>query len=66
MAEERRSRLSTETPELEPECGRRNESSPLPDDWREATLSRLEAWIEERESLIAEFERRIEAEASAA
>ncbi|HZZ61025.1 MAG TPA: hypothetical protein VFE63_07610 [Roseiarcus sp.] len=46
----------------EPECGSPDESSPLPDDWREATLSRLEAWIAEREELIAELERRIEAE----
>ena len=37
-----------------------------PYDWREATLARLEAWIEERERLIAELERRIEEEATAA
>lgn len=37
-----------------------------PDDWREATLARLEGWIEERERLIAELERRIEEKATAA
>jgi hypothetical protein len=30
-----------------------------PHDWREATLARLEAWIEEEERMIAEIERRI-------
>jgi hypothetical protein len=59
MAEER---SYPETREPEPECGPPDdESSPLPEDWQEATLRRLEAWIAERESLIAELERRIEA-----
>lgn len=30
-----------------------------PEDWQETTLKRLEAWIEERERMIAEVERRI-------
>ena len=37
-----------------------------PEDWQEATLRRLEAWIEERERLLAELERRIEAQAHTA
>jgi hypothetical protein len=57
MAEEGSCSLSEQ--EREPE-------SPWSDDWREATLRRLEAWIEERERLIEEFERRIEEEANAA
>jgi hypothetical protein len=55
MAEER-SYLET----WEPECGPQNESSPLPEDWTQTTLRRLEAWVAERERLIAEIERRIE------
>jgi hypothetical protein len=55
-----------ETWELEPECGPADESPPLEEDWMEATLRQLEAWIAEREELIAELERRIEAETSPA
>lgn len=61
MAEER-SYLET----WEPECGPQDGSSPLEDDWMEATLRRLEAWIAEREELIAEIERRIETDTSPA
>ncbi len=39
-------------------------AEPLPDDWREATLLRLEAWVEERERLIDDLERRIEERAA--
>jgi hypothetical protein len=52
--------------EREPECDPADEASPWEEDWREATLKRLEGWIEERERLIAEIERRIEEEANAA
>ena len=52
-----------ETQEPEPECDPAD-ASPWEEDWREATLKRLEAWIEEREKLIAEIERRIEEEAT--
>src|SRR5208337_87808 len=46
-------------------CGRRSvteaaDPPPLPDDWREATLVQLDAWVEERERLLEEFDRRIE------
>ena len=41
-------------------------SPPEPEDWQEATLRCLEAWIEERERLLAELERRIEAQAHTA
>ena len=42
------------------------EADELPPDWRERTLRRLEAWIEEEERLIAEIERRVsEAETAA-
>ena len=40
--------------------------TPEPEDWQETTLRRLEAWIEERERLIAELERRIGSEATTA
>ena len=52
--------------EPETECDPADEASPWEEDWREATLKRLEGWIEERERLIAEIERRIEEEANAA
>ncbi len=40
---------------------------PLPNpDWREATLRRLESWIEERERMIVAIDRRIAEEANAA
>ena len=52
--------------EPEPECDAVIKTSPPEQDWQEATLTRLEAWIEERESLIAEIERRIAEESSAA
>ena len=55
MAEER-SYLETWEPECDPPDG----SSPLPEDWTETTLRRLEEWVAERERLIAEIERRIE------
>ena len=66
MAEEQRS--SSPSGEREPEsgCGPPDALSPGSDDWREATLERLEAWIEERERLIEEFERRIREEPNAA
>ena len=51
--------------EPEPECDPAGEASPREEDWREATLKRLEAWIEERERLIAEIERRIKEVAKA-
>ncbi len=35
-------------------------AEPWSEDWREATLLRLEAWVEERERLIDELERRID------
>jgi len=47
-----------------PACEAPGRAEPWPDDWREATLLRLEAWVEERERLIDELERRI-AEGSA-
>ena len=37
-------------------------ATPEPEDWQETTLRRLEAWIEERERMIAEVERRISQE----
>ncbi len=45
--------------EAEGESGSLEPAPPEPEDWRETTLRRLEAWIEEREKLIAEIERRI-------
>ncbi len=62
MAEELKCSLSEETPELEPEDEAPDMASPWEEDWRETTLRRLEGWIEEREMLIAEFERRIREE----
>jgi len=59
---EERSYLET----WESACAPPDESSPLPEDWREATLRRLEEWVAERENLIAEIERRIEAQTSPA
>jgi hypothetical protein len=52
--------------EPEQECDAPNEASPGKEDWQEATLMRLEAWIEERERLIDEIERRIAEESNAA
>jgi hypothetical protein len=65
MAEEGNCSLPAQKRAPEPGCSL-EAASPSPDDWREATLKRLEAWIEERERLIAEFERRIENAANAA
>jgi hypothetical protein len=48
--------------ESELESGSLEPAPPEPEDWQETTLRRLEAWIEEREKLIAEIERRIEEE----
>ncbi|HKN27560.1 MAG TPA: hypothetical protein VJY34_06590 [Roseiarcus sp.] len=62
MAEERKCSLPAEEREPEPECDPADQASPWEEDWREATLKRLDAWIEERERLIAEIERRIEEE----
>jgi hypothetical protein len=64
MAEEGNLPAGKEEPE--PDSGPPDAASPSPDDWREATLKRLEAWIEERERLIAEFEKRIGEEPNAA
>jgi hypothetical protein len=50
----------------EPKCDPADDASPWEEDWREATLKRLEGWIEERERLIAEIEKRIEEEAAVA
>jgi hypothetical protein len=50
----------------EPEGGPPDGSSPTPEDWTETTLRRLEAWVAERERLIAEIERRMEEETSPA
>ena len=35
------------------------DAPPLADDWREATLAQLDAWVEERERLIDAIDRRI-------
>jgi hypothetical protein len=64
MAEEQICSLPAEEREAEPERDPADEASPWEEDWREATLKRLDAWIEERERLIAEIERRIEKEAN--
>jgi hypothetical protein len=53
-------------PEREPQpefsaCEAPDAAESWPDDWRETTLLRLEAWVEERERLIDELERRIDA-----
>ncbi len=66
MAEERSGSLLAEMQEPEPGCDPADEPSPWEADWQEATLRRLEAWIEERERLIADIERRIEEATSAA
>jgi hypothetical protein len=66
MAEALMSSAPAETRETELECDPADEASPREEDWREATLRRLEGWIEERERLIAEIERRIEEEANGA
>ena len=50
----------------EPKFDPADDASPWEEDWREATLKRLEGWIEERERLIAEIEKRIEEEAAVA
>ncbi len=49
--------------DLEPQPWSSADGDPptTPPDWREATLRRLEAWIDEEERLIAEIERRIAA-----
>ena len=59
---------SLDAPDREPEedSGPPEAARPEPEDWQEATLRRLEAWIEERERLLAELERRIEAQAHTA
>jgi hypothetical protein len=59
------SRFGSTVPDCEPEEGSAPAEAalPEPEDWQEATLRRLEAWIEEREGLLAELERRIEAQA---
>jgi len=54
--------LAEENREPAPECELPKADSPGCGHWRETTLRRLEAWIEERERLIAEIERRIEQE----
>ncbi len=51
--------------EQEPEFGLLDPAAPELEDWQETTLRRLEAWIEEREKIVAEIERRIEEELSA-
>jgi hypothetical protein len=43
----------------EPRTPALSEPPPEPAGWREATLRRLEAWIEEREQLIVDIDRRI-------
>jgi hypothetical protein len=65
MAEEA---ICVNAKEQEPDtaCDAVDQASPPEQDWQEATLTRLEAWIEERERLIAEIERRIAEESSAA
>lgn len=60
MAEEAICAAAARAKELEREWDAAGE------DWREATLKRLEAWIEERERLIADFERRTGAGAKVA
>ena len=45
--------------EIEHESVPLETAMPEPEDWQETTLRRLEAWIEERERLIAEIERRV-------
>ena len=59
------SRFGSTVPDCGPEEGSAppEEPPPEPEDWQEATLRRLEAWIEERERLLAELERRIEVQA---
>ena len=54
---------SASPPERDPLPWRSADGSPpaAPSDWRESTLRRLEAWIEEEVRLIAEIERRIAA-----
>ena len=54
--------LAEENREPAPESELPTAASLGGDHWRETTLRRLEAWIEEREGLIAEIERRIEQE----
>lgn len=49
-----------------PDCEPADQESPWEEDWREATLKRLEGWIEEEERLIAEIERRVESDANVA
>jgi len=57
--------LAEENREPAPECELPTAASPGGDHWRETTLRLLEAWIEERERLIAEIERRIQEKAAA-
>jgi hypothetical protein len=57
--------LAEENREPAPECELPTANSPGCGHWREKTLRRLEAWIEEREGLIAEIDRRIQEEAAA-
>jgi hypothetical protein len=59
------SRIGSTVPDCEPEdeSAPPEAAPPAPEDWQEATLRRLEAWVEERERLLAELERRIEAQA---
>ena len=52
--------------EAEPDSELLASGPPEPEDWQETTLKRLEAWIEEREKLIEEIERRLEEEIAAA
>ena len=58
--------LTRLTTEIEHELTLLETVTPEPEDWQETTLRRLEAWIEERERLIAELERRIGSEATTA
>ena len=58
--------LAEDNREPAPECELPTANSPGCGHWRERTLRRLEAWIEEREGLIAEIDRRIEEKVAAA